>query len=208
MREIPSGPPCLAWRGLHSRAMTAILYPVADTAEAALHAPRGYAAREREATVLAAGAVAFVSEAVGPAFDTREAAIDAYSARIDDDQPEGRWRQLVPVSAAPGTRGAPRPATKPTYSKGRRWPAPETGAAVLWRLSVSYWKMGESADLSPPVEAARRIRRGEAGRDLAGAALNALARQPLRPVKLQQPLDIGLFEMHPPEAPDTVIPDE
>ncbi len=192
--------------------MTAILYPVADTAEAALHAPRGYAARAREAESLAAAAVAFVSEAVGPAFATREAALNAYAGRVEDERPggllvppEGRWRQLTPVSS-PNGHGHAAPA-QPSYHDGRRWPVPEDAATILWRLSVSYWKIGGvAAEL--PSEAARKLRRGEAGRGLAGPALNALARQPLRAVKLQQPLDIGLFEMRPPEAPDTLIPDE
>ena len=30
----------------------------------------------------------------------------------------------------------------------------------------------------------------------------------LRATKPQQPLDIGLFEVHPPEAPHIVMPDE
>ncbi len=193
--------------------MTAILYPVAETAEAALHAPRGYAAREREAQSLAAHDVAFISEAVGPAFATREAALDAYAGRVEDERPggvavppEGRWRHLVPVCAQTGKHEAALPA-QPSYQDGRRWPIPGRPAAILWRLSVSYWRMGGAAvDLQ--TEAARKVRRGEAGRGLAGPALNALARQPLRAVKLQQPLDIGLFEMRPPEAPDTLIPDE
>ena len=42
------------------------------------------------------------------------------------------------------------------------------------------------------------------GRD----ALHALSRQPLQPVKPQQPLDVGLFEYRLPEAPEIVIPDE
>ena len=43
---------------------------------------------------------------------------------------------------------------------------------------------------------------------LDAAQLRALARQPLRPVKPQQPLDAGLFEMPAPEAPHILIPDE
>ena len=38
--------------------------------------------------------------------------------------------------------------------------------------------------------------------------LQALAGQPLRPLRPQQPLDAGLFELAPPEAPDKLIPDE
>ncbi len=194
--------------------MTAILYPVAETAETALHAPRGYAAREREAESLAAAVVAFVSEAVGPAFATREAALDAYGGRVEDERPgaltvppEARWRQLTPVAAQASHRRALPAPSQPSYLDGRRWPIPEEAAPILWRLSVSYWKIGGAA-VELPSEAARKLRRGESGRGLAGPALNALARQPLRAVKLQQPLDIGLFEVRPPEAPDTLIPDE
>ena len=35
-----------------------------------------------------------------------------------------------------------------------------------------------------------------------------MARQKLAPMKPQQPLDIGLFEYSPPEAPHLTIPDE
>ena len=194
--------------------MTSILYPVAETAEAALHAPRGYAAREREARSLAAHPVAFASEVVGPAFATREAALDAYAGRVEDDRtgglavpPESRWRQLVPVCAETGNRRTATAPAQPTYRDGRRWPVREDTPSIRWRLLVSYWKL-ESAAGELQGEAARKLRRGDAGRDLGGPALNALARQPLRPVRLQQPLDIGLFEMRPPEAPDTLIPDE
>jgi hypothetical protein len=38
--------------------------------------------------------------------------------------------------------------------------------------------------------------------------LQALAAQPLKPVRPQQPLDVGLFEMAPPEAPNRLIADE
>jgi hypothetical protein len=39
-------------------------------------------------------------------------------------------------------------------------------------------------------------------------ALRARLERPLRPVKPQQPLDIGLFEVRPPEAPHILMPDE
>ena len=175
-----------------------ILYPVAETAEAALHAARGYAVRQREAEALAAAPVAFVTEPVGPAFSTREAAMQAYGEEAAD------WRQLTPVAG-----GAPPPPLKPTYRGGRRWPQATAPApdAVLWRLSVSYWRIAAAA-APAPLEPARKVRRGEFGRDLRGDTLNALARQPLRAVRAQQPLDIGLFEVRRPEAPDTLIPDE
>lgn len=38
--------------------------------------------------------------------------------------------------------------------------------------------------------------------------MKALADQPLLPVRPQQPLDVGLFEVRPPEAPHILMPDE
>ena len=187
-----------------------ILYPVAETAEAAVHTPRGHAVREREAQALAAGPVAFVTEPVGPAFASREAAMEAYPGAQDEG-----WRRLVPVSGVktPGAKipGAKTPGPKlvrPVYRDGRRWPEPQAGEAVRWRLSVSYWRIGGRAADAPTTEPARKVRKGETGRELGGAALNALARQPLRAFRPQQPLDIGLFEAPLPEAPDSFIPDE
>ena len=181
-----------------------ILYPIAETAEAALHAPRGQAAREREAERLAGTGVVFVTEAVGPAFTSEAAALQAYAARADDE----RWRQIRPVSAAPGARPAPRRPVQPTFQDGRRWPQPvANGTPTLWRLSVSYWRIAAEAPAAIEVPA-RKLRRDGTARDLDGPALDALARQPLRPARSQQPLDIGLFEVRLPEDPDTLMPDE
>ncbi len=191
--------------------MTAILYPVAETAEAALHAPRGHAARESEARARHGG-VRFVTEIAGPAFATREAALDAYAGRVEDERPgraqperEALWAQLAPVSSADGRPVRKAPA-KPVYRDGRRWPQAAAAAPTLWRLAVSYWKLEAAAD--QPTASARRLRRTEDGRELDGRALAALTRQPLVPVKPQQPLDIGLFEFRLPEAPDIIVPDE
>jgi hypothetical protein len=43
---------------------------------------------------------------------------------------------------------------------------------------------------------------------LSAAELRALANQPLRPVRPQQPLDAGWFERPAPEAPHILIPDD
>jgi hypothetical protein len=193
-----------------------VLYPVADTAEAALHAPKGFAARERTARDLAGGEVAFVTETVGPAFETEVAALDAYAGRLDDERPshrlqvspEARWCSLRPV-AAPGARRT-RKAIAPTNQGGRRWPAPDPKAGrALWRLSVSYWRIGGAeAGLPQPTDAARKLRRSAEGEGLDANALQSLARQPLQAMRPQQPLDIGLFETRPPEAPHIIMPDE
>jgi hypothetical protein len=189
----------IAGRGRSDGEM-AILYPVAETAEAALHAARGFAARAREAEALAAREVHFVTEPVGPAFATQEAALAAFP------EADGTgWRRLAPVT---GEGAAPQAPLRPVYRDGRRWPDVEGVQSPLWRLSVSYWRIGGAEAVGPVLDPARKLRRNETGRELKGAALNALARQPLRAVKPQQPLDVGLFEVRPPEAPDTLIPDE
>jgi hypothetical protein len=195
-----------------------ILYPVADNAEAALHAPKGLAARERDAMTLAEARVAFVTEAVGPSFETRDAAMDAYAGRLDDVRPgkafslppEARWCTLRPVAPDPALKR--KKPVKPLMKNGRRWPTPDPAAApARWRLSVSYWRIAGAevaAAEAEALEAARKLRREASGEGLGAGALRALAQQPLRPLRPQQPLDIGLFETRLPEAPHIIMPDE
>lgn len=192
-----------------------ILYPVAANAEAALHAPRGYAARERGARDLADGeAVVFVTETVGPAFETEGAALDAYAGRVDDIRPgrlfaappEARWCDIKPV--APADAPKRRKPVKPLMKGGRRWPVPNPAMQrAVWRLSVSYWRIGR-ATAQTLLEPARRVRKDAAGETLDPRMVRALTEQPMRPFKPQQPLDIGLFETRPPEAPHIIMPDE
>ena len=106
--------------------MSAILYPVAANAEAALARPKGRAAREREARTLAGGPVRFVTEPTGPGFASREAALDAYAGRLDDTRP-GRSVQIAPedryCSLAERIEGAATPEpVQPVFAGGRRWP--------------------------------------------------------------------------------------
>lgn len=189
-----------------------ILYPVAETGEAAMAQPRGFAARERQAAAMAGGEVVFVTEAVGPAFASREAALDAYAGRLDDDRPgrtfaappEARWCALRPV--APADMPRRRKPVKPVMKDGRRWPAPpEAAPQALWRLSVSYWKIGGAMALLDP---ARHLRKDRTAESLDARTIRKLAEQPMRAVRPQQPLDIGLFETRLPENPDILMPDE
>jgi hypothetical protein len=190
------------------RPMTAILYPVATNAEQALSRPLARAARESEAARRAGEAVSFTTDAVGPAFATREAALDAYGGRVEDErtgaspEPEDRYCRLV-EQVADGAK-APRPA-EPVYADGHRWPDPPKPPRTVWRLSVSYWRIG-TADR--PIEAPQARQARKSKQNLDPDTLRAIARAPLRPTKPQQPLDIGLFETRPPEAPHIVMPDE
>jgi hypothetical protein len=194
--------------------MTAILYPIAATGEAALAAPIGRASRAREAAALAGQMVVFVTESVGPAFATREAALDAYAGKLDDDRPgrpapapEDRVCSLTEIAVADDGRTRALGQISPVFREGRRWPAPAPTPKTAWRLQVSFWRLAgaEAADEGPQARQARR--RGQAA-ELDGEALKALTRQPLKPVRPQQPLDIGLFEARLPESPHIIVPDE
>lgn len=183
------------------RAMSAILYPIAETADQALTAPRAFAERVREAEQAARGPVEFVSETVGPPYVSEAAAEEAYRSA---GHPPGGWRILRPVAD-----GAVRPTVRPVNADGRRWPAPPARSPpTLWRLSVSYWRIVQAGAEAGPREAARRLRRDPDSQRLDSRALQALARQPLRADAPQRPLDIGLFERRLPEDPERIVPDE
>jgi hypothetical protein len=194
----------------HDRSVSAILYPVAASAEEALSRPKGRAARERQAAAVGGGAVRFVTEEAGPVFATREALLDAFAGRLDDPRP-GRAaiapedHYLALVERAQGAAPAP---VEPVFRGGRRWPAPPARrTATVFRLTISYWRILGATEAAPDEQARDLRRRGDAAA-LDGGRLRALAQQPLRPVKPQQPLDVGLFEAPAPESPHILIPDE
>lgn len=177
--------------------MTAILYPVAPNAELAMSGPLGRAAREREAQGVAGEAVVFTTDPAGPAFATRDAAQDAYAGLLTE-----AWARLA-EQIVPGQKI---PHAQPACVDGRRWSAPTAPAPrTAWRLMVSYWRIAtaERPLAAPQARAARRSRQA-----VDVETVRAMSRQPLRPIEPQQPLDIGLFEVRPPDAPHIVMPDE
>jgi hypothetical protein len=184
-----------------------LVYPVASSADQALSAPLGRAAREREAKGVAArsGApaeVRFAVEEAGPAFQTREAALEAYRGRLDE--PSCTLREVMaPVKGRP-PRLEP---VKPTFKDGRRWPEAKGEVKTVWRLCISYWKLVTDENPDPGGQA-RQARRDPSAEALDPRTLRALANQPLKPFKPQQPLDIGLFEVRAPEDQNLVLPDE
>jgi hypothetical protein len=197
--------------------MSAVLYPVAANAAAALSAPLGRAARASEAKLLAGGEVAFVTEPVGPAFTTREAGLDAFARRVDDERsggggsvpPENRYCELRELAQAPPPKPGKANPPRPIYRDGRRWAEPPPPPATLWRLSVRYWKLvgaGAEPILEHPPERPSTRKRAAAPHDI--QALRDRLGRPLTPIKPQQPLDVGLFEFRPPEAPHILMPDE
>jgi len=186
--------------------MTAIAYPIAQNAEAALSRPVGRAARGGEAQALAGAAVRFVTELVGPGFPTREAALDAFPGRLDDERPgrpgvapEDRYCLLRELVADPTLGAKTTIPLRPTYRDGRRWPTPRATPATVWRISISYWRIDLGAE--PEIPEAR-------GDPATQDALRARLERPLRPMKVQKSLDIGLFEVRLPEAPHILMPDE
>lgn len=196
--------------------MTAILYPVAADPGQAFTAPKGRAAREREAVLAAGEAVAFLTEPLGPVYATRDAALDALAGRVEDDRPgkivtltaEDRFITLVEQVAPRAGKSVRGPApVKPTFEDGHRWPVPARPPATVWRAMISYWRIGAAPIRHAGGTQARAARR-KGGEDMDTDTLRALTRQPLQAVKPQQPLDIGLFETRLPEAPHIVVPDE
>jgi hypothetical protein len=173
-----------------------ILYPIASGPEAALADPKGRAAREREAERIAAEPVAFVREFTGPTFKDEDEARAHWIGRLDDERPGQR------VSVPTEDRFCD---LRPIIQRSRMPFAP---AHTVWRLSVAYWRIGGAPAAAVETAQARKARRRKDGPAPDGETLDALANQPLRPVKAQQPLDIGLFEVRLPEAPHIVVPDE
>jgi hypothetical protein len=173
-----------------------ILYPIAANAEAALKQPTGRAAREREAERLAGEPVSFVREFTGPSFRSEDEARAHYAGRIDDERPGSR------VTIAPEDRFCD---LKPIAQRSR---VPFTHPHTVWRLSVGYWRVGEAAAEAGETTQARKARRQKSGEVPDGETLEAMANQPLQPIKPQKALDIGLFEVRLPENPGIIVADE
>ena len=190
-----------------------VCFPIAANAELALTAPVGRAGREREAETLLGGPATFVRELSGPAFATREAALKAHKGRIDQPggvpvQPEDRYCDLVEVVAEVKGEPAKGGQAAPVNNEGRRWPKPPAPLKTLWRLSVGYWRPAAEQAMQPAPHQARQARKSLDAKQLDAVTLRRMSQQPLKPVKAQQPLDFGLFEVQLPESPGQFIPDE
>lgn len=179
-------------------------YPVAGDGEAALGAPIGHALRAREAEALAGEPVVFASERVGPPCATREAALEL-AARLCARSPSPADPGVVRVVEIFDGARPPAP-VRPLTGGDRRWPEPPPPPRTVWRIQVDFWRPASAAPAILRTQARHVRKRAQA--ELSGDHLNAFARQPLRPVRPQQPLDIGLFEVRAPENPDRLLPDE
>jgi len=148
---------------------------------------------------VAGEAVAFVREFVGPTFRGEDEARAYWAGRLDDERPGSR------TTIASEDRFCD---LRPIIQRSRM---PFAHPHTAWRLSVGYWRtsaVAASEAEGPHGAQARKARRQKAGPAPDGETLEALANQPLLPIKPQKALDIGLFEVRLPEAPDIIVPDE
>ena len=188
--------------------MSLVCYPIGDSPQVALSAPLGAAERASDAARLAGGAVEFVSESMGAAFETREAALQAWRHVLNQDQ---AWCSLRETVAPVSGRTPVLVPVQPSHREGRRWPTPPPPPKTVWHLCVTYWRpISLKADpiVTENLAQARKARRDPKADQLDAAALRAMAQQPLRAQRLQKGLDIGLFEVQAPEDPSRLIADE
>lgn len=190
--------------------MSLPLYPVAKDGHDALaqlrsgQAPR--AGREKEAEALAGQRVVFVSQSLGPLYDSLEEARGAFTGLVEDEQVCKFVCRLKPAT------GARRKPEQPVFEDGVRWPKVTTPRASVWQLSVSYWKVLAAARPSriPGAngEPARKVRKGAKGHELTPEEIHALIETPMTAFRPQKSLDFGLFDFIPPDQPGIVIADE
>lgn len=135
------------------------------------------AARESEAVATSGKSVQFVSEVLGPKFDTENAALDYYGAQypklLEDARPGSRFtpeaadRFARLMCRAEPIKSAKR--TTPVMTQGQRWPSPAKPVKSVWQLSLSYWKIipkrvaKPAASLEPYIQA-RAVRKKRWGR--------------------------------------------
>lgn len=206
-------------------------YPIAKDAHAALTQMREgqmrkgkglRAARQSEAEAPGGGRATFVTQTLGPVYERREDALDAYAGLVEDDRkghvfsplPEDRVCRLL--SRAPQDIRAQTAPLAPCFADGRRWPEPARPARAAWQLSIGYWKIAEADAPRAAKEPAkgqakgqaRHLRRKPEAKDLTPEDLLALSQNPLTAARPQKALDFGLFDFIPPDQPGIVIADE
>jgi len=188
--------------------MTLPAYPIARDGHDALVQLRAgtgrRAMREREAENLANVRVAFVTESIGPVYERREDAVEAYGGLVEDEACALACRLKSPLPR--GSR-----AVAPVFCDGERWPKMARPAEPVWQLSVSYWKTLAAAAAKPgaaPGDQARKLRKSAKGSELTPEEVQGLADSPLVATRPQKHLDYGLFDFIPPDNPGIVIADE
>ncbi|MBP2160092.1 MULTISPECIES: hypothetical protein [Asticcacaulis] len=189
--------------------MTLPLYPVASDGHAALAQLRQgdgvRFAREKEAEKAANGRVDFVTQSIGPLYDSEDEARKAYASVLDDS------RVCVLTCRRKSPPPARRASTEPVLENGVRWPKAPMPVDSVWQLSISYWKpapVGRTVKGEAPEGQARRLRKTAKGQELTREQILALMDTPMAAARPQKSLDFGLFDFIPPDNPDIVIADE
>lgn len=206
--------------------MSVPAYPIAKDSHTALSQLRDgkglRATRQNEAEILSEGRVAFVTQMLGPLYERREDALDAYAGLIEDDRkghvfsplPEDRVCRLL--SRVPQDVRAQKTPLTPSFTDGRRWPEPGRPVKAAWQLSIGYWKIVDDDATRAAAKTvkgqaagqARHLRRKPEAKDLTPEDLLALSQNPLTAARPQKALDFGLFDFIPPDQPGIVIADE
>lgn len=189
--------------------MSLPLYPIAQDGHDALAQLRAgtaqHAAREKEAETLAGHRVAFVSQSLGPLYESLDEAKAAFKGLAEDEQ------VCKFVCRLKTTTGARRKTEQPVFEDGVRWPKAAAPRPSVWQLSVSYWKILASTRPTPAApgsEPARKLRKTAKGQALTPEQLRALIETPMTAMRPQKSLDFGLFDFIPPDQPDIIIADE
>lgn len=183
-------------------------FPIAKDAHDALQLMKGGTApralREKEAESLAGGTVAFVTQSVGPLYETKEDALAAFGSVAGDPA-----CKLMPrIKSLP--RAGRKPA-QPAFKDGERWPRLTAPVETVWQLSVSYWKIVTDVRTATPGSAAhdaQGLRKKAKKEALSPEEVRALTEAPLISPRPQKALDFGLFDFVPPDNPGIVIADE
>jgi hypothetical protein len=189
--------------------MTLPLYPVASDGHAALAQLRDGGgvrfARQKDAEQAAGNRVDFVTQSIGPLYDSEDEARKAYASVLDDSR----------VCTLTCRRKSPLPrkhaSIEPVLENGVRWPKASVPVDSVWQLSISYWKpvsVMRAAKGEAPNGQARRLRKTAKGQELTREQILALMDTPMTAARPQKALDFGLFDFIPPDNPGIVIADE
>jgi len=200
--------------------MTLPAYPIARDAHDALRRLRRgdpvRAGRQKAAQNMSGVRVAFVTQMLGPVYENRDDALNAYAGLVEDDRQEHMFSPLPEdrvcrlISRMPDT-GARQKPVAPSFTDGRRWPESSRAPVACWQLSIAYWKIIEDEARTPgipPREQARHLRRKPEAKDLTPEEVLAMVNNPLTAARPQKALDFGLFDFIPPDQPGIVIADE
>lgn len=185
-----------------------IAYPIANDAHDALARMKAgtaaIATREKEAETLSGARVAFVTQSIGPLYETQDEALKVYGGVLGEGC---RLTARIKEQARRKTKSM-----TPEFRDGERWPKRTAPVATVWQLSVSYWKIitdSHAATTSEKLtDQARHLRKTVKGQTLTPEELLALSQSPLVAAKPQKALDFGLFDFIPPDNPGIVIADE